>query len=62
MTLTTLSLQPRVFTIDPLLTEKECNWIIKKAEPEMVESPVSLSLSLFLFLSISLCLSLSLSD
>ncbi len=41
VTLTTLSLQPRVFTIDPLLTEKECNWVIKKAEPEMVESPVS---------------------
>jgi hypothetical protein len=41
VTLTTLSLQPRVFTIDPLLTEKECNWIIKKAEPEMIESPVS---------------------
>lgn len=41
VTLTTLSLQPRVFTIDPLLTKDECKWIIKKAEPEMVESPVS---------------------
>ena len=39
--LTTLSLQPLVFTIDPLLTKKECNHIIKKATPEMANSPVS---------------------
>ena len=31
----------QVFTIDPLLTSKECNYIIKKAAPEMANSPVS---------------------
>ena len=30
--------QPRVFSIDPLLTDAECNWIIKKAEPDMVST------------------------
>ena len=41
VTLTTLSLQPLVFTMDPLLTKKECKYIIKKATPEMEVSPVS---------------------
>lgn len=41
VTLTTLSLQPLVFTMDPLLTKKECRHIIKKATPEMETSPVS---------------------
>ena len=41
VTLTTLSLQPLVFTIDPLLTKSECKHIIRKAKPEMANSPVS---------------------
>lgn len=41
VTLTTLSLQPLVFTIDPLLTVAECEHVIERARPEMANSPVS---------------------
>ena len=33
--------QPLIFEIDPLLTDDECEHIIRKAEPEMANSPVS---------------------
>lgn len=35
VTLTTVSLMPRVFTINPLLTDAECDWIIAAGEQEM---------------------------
>ena len=35
VTMTTLSLVPRVFTIEPLLTQDECEWIVETADKEM---------------------------
>eukprot|EP01043_Picozoa_sp_COSAG02_P058979 COSAG02_NODE_7433_length_3015_cov_4.222565_2_plen_576_part_00 len=35
VTLTTVSLMPRVFTINPLLTDAECDWIVAAGEQEM---------------------------
>jgi prolyl 4-hydroxylase len=35
VTMTTLSLVPRIFTIEPLLTQSECEWIVDSAAKEM---------------------------
>ena len=35
LTLTTLSLQPLAFSVDRLVSDEDCDWIIKSAEPKM---------------------------
>ena len=43
VSMTTVSLIPKVFTIEPLLTEEECNGMIESAEPQMRASSLTRS-------------------
>lgn len=40
VTLTTLSLQPLAFSVDRLMSDEECEWIIKSAGPGMIDAQI----------------------
>ena len=39
--MTTMALQPLVFLVEPLLSEDECEWIVRSVEPSMERSVVA---------------------